>query len=123
MPRKKSSASSTAPKKTSSDPVMEITLPEGFSGFMIPLAVLVSSLIVSASIIYTGSKMINGDGTGTTQDTAADTQDTTGGDTAGVETAATAGDVIQQYETFTEYDHEICTENGKPVIYLFSTTW
>ncbi|MBU1070847.1 thioredoxin family protein [Patescibacteria group bacterium] len=38
-------------------------------------------------------------------------------------TLASPGDLVRQFETFTEYDSEVCREDGKPVVYLFSTTW
>ncbi|MBU1200594.1 thioredoxin family protein [Patescibacteria group bacterium] len=38
-------------------------------------------------------------------------------------TLASPGDLVRQFETFDEYDSEICREDGKPVVYLFSTTW
>src|SRR5690606_21162878 len=33
------------------------------------------------------------------------------------------GKALGTFETFTEYDNGLCTENGKPVVFMFSATW
>jgi thiol-disulfide isomerase/thioredoxin len=76
------------------------------------------------AIIYTGSKLTDSGTTLGAKESAAETADgtdNTGGDE--IAAADTPGDVIGDFETFTEYDTEICKDGGKPVVYLFSTTW
>lgn len=98
---------------------MEISVPEGLSSFMIPLSIFISALIVSGSILYAGSKL-TGDSVDTDATAEETTDDTT--DVAGAEAGA-PGTVVREFETFTEYDTDVCKKDGKPVIYLFSTTW
>ncbi len=105
------------------DPVVEVNVPEGFGAFVTPLAILFSAVIVAVAVIYAGGKLENKGtalGTETQTDTTAQ-DDNTAAQTD--DTGSTAGTVVRQYETFTEYDNEICKQDGKPVIYLFSTTW
>jgi len=96
---------------------MEISVPDGLSSFIVPLSIFISALIISGSILYAASKT-NGDSG------SSDTAETTDSDTdvAGAETG-TLGEPVRTFETFTEYDTEVCKQDGKPVVYLFSTTW
>ncbi|MDD3661749.1 MAG: thioredoxin family protein [Candidatus Dojkabacteria bacterium] len=112
----------TVPSKTRSDSVMEISFPDGISSFATPLAILLSAIVISGAILYSGSRAsLNNDSDGSTAGVA-DTQETV--EQEELPTAADlVGPVVRQYETFTEYDSEICKADGKPVVYLFSTTW
>lgn len=97
---------------------MEISVPDGISSFIVPLSIFISALILSGTILYAAShSALQSDSDTTT----AETTDTSN-DVAGTETEA-PGEVVRTFETFTEYDTEICKKDGKPVIYLFSTTW
>jgi thiol-disulfide isomerase/thioredoxin len=106
----------TKKSKTKKDDSVEINLGES-SSFAVPAAILISAIIVAIAIIYTGSK----DGETTLSDTTGDTEQTedTGDTTAQAETPAVLGEL----QTFSEHEGEICKEDGKPVVYLFSTTW
>lgn len=109
--------------KSASDPVLEITLPDGIASVMTPLAILIGSIIISISMLYAGSKITE---EGTTLGAAEETADDSGTadqGTAAAPAAEPVGDVVREFETFTEYDTDICKEDGKPVVYLFSTTW
>lgn len=120
---KKNDTASKKPGKSASDPVLEITLPEGLASVMTPLAILLGSIIVSVSVVYAGSKLtIEGTTLGATEETT-DDSDTETQDTAAAPAVEPVGDVVRDFETFTEYDTDICKKDGKPVIYLFSTTW
>jgi thiol-disulfide isomerase/thioredoxin len=114
MVKEKTSSSS---KGSSSDSMMEITLPDGISPFLIPLSILVSALIISGAVLYGAGKIAGDNGS----NTVAGATDTNAG--TGTDTAESAGTVVRTFETFTEYDNEVCKEDGKPVVYLFSTTW
>lgn len=112
-----------APSSSKKDnALLEVTIPDGFSAFVLPIAIILSAVIVSASVIYAGSKLAQTGSTLGAADTTAQT-DTTGTQDTGDTAATGPGTVIRQYETFTEYETEVCKENGKPVVYLFSTTW
>jgi thiol-disulfide isomerase/thioredoxin len=37
-------------------------------------------------------------------------------------TLAPPGDLVREFESFIEWDTEVCKEDGKPIVYLFSTT-
>ncbi len=101
------------------DPIVEISLPEGFGAFITPIAIILSAIIISAAVIYGASRVT---GKVATNDTA--TQDTTNdGSNTGSDTTTTPGKVVRTFNTFTEYDTTICKKDGKPIIYLFSTTW
>lgn len=104
-----------------SDRVLEVNIPEGISSFILPLAIFISALLVSGTILYAGSKF-----SGSTSEPAEVTADANTEDTeeevAGAQ-ADTPGTVVGDFETFTEYDLDICKDDGKPVVYLFSTTW
>jgi len=115
------------PAKTSENTsqVVEVSLPEGVSEFVIPAAIVLSAILISISIVYAGSKL---QGSGTTLGATEERAEAADGNTEGTQEApqeedAPPGDFVRNYETFTEYDLDICKEDGKPVIYLFSTTW
>jgi len=108
--------------KKSSDPVVEISVPEGLSSFMTPIAILVSAILVAGAVIYAGSKV--GNVTTDTDVAGAETNTTdTDQETTPTDTTNATLTTVRQFETFTEYDYDICKEDGKPVVYLFSTTW
>lgn len=120
MPRRKSEPGPAASRK-SSEKVVEIDVPENTSPFITPIAIVISAVLVSITIIYTGSKL-NTTGGEALGETDAETENTEG-DAGGTEPTEVDAAVVRDYETFTEYDTEICKEDGKPVVYLFSTTW
>ena len=93
---------------------------EGIGNFLVPLAIVISAILVSVSIIYSGSTKPKADPTDNTA-TLGETDSST--DETDTPTAAEPGTKLREFETFTEYDTELCEENGKPIVYLFSTTW
>lgn len=97
---------------------MEITLPDGMSSWIIPGSILIASLIISWSILHSATKISDGNSTKT-----GNVEETQAQDVAGDTTKNVLGDSVGTFETFTEYESEICKEDGKPVVYLFSTTW
>lgn len=113
-----SKQSSSQPKK---DQIVEVTLPNGLSDIATPIAILLSAVMVSLSVIYVGTRNIG------SEDTlgAADENTTEESDTADTEEVAMEepGDVLGTVETFTEYDLDICKDGDKPMVFLFSTTW
>jgi thiol-disulfide isomerase/thioredoxin len=120
MAKKKESPKASKSKSTGKkdDAVMEINVPD--SSFMVPAAILISAVIVAIAIIYTGS-----DG-GTSGKTANDEQgnaQTEGSADDSIAQNTNTPAVLGELQTFTEYDSDICKEDGKPVVYLFSTTW
>lgn len=121
MAAKKKSAKSEEKEKTEKA-ALEVNLPES-SSFLMPVAIVVSAIVISVAVIYTGSQITDsGSALGTKEETA--DEDSVPSDNADntieSEVAAT---VLREFETFTEYDTEICKDDGKPIVYLFSTTW
>jgi thiol-disulfide isomerase/thioredoxin len=108
--------------KKKSPEVLEVTLPEGFGEFFTPIAIILSAIVISISIIYTGSKLTaDGETLGAKEETVAqeETQTEDQGDQQQAQTPPEEG----TFETFTQYDTERCEEDGKPMVFLFSTTW
>lgn len=110
-------------KSQDTSQVIEVSLPQGFSEFVIPAAIVLSAILISTAIVYSGSKL---QGSGTTLGVAEENTDAVDNDE--IQDAAQGedeppGTFVRNYETFTEYDLDICKEDGKPVAYLFSTTW
>ncbi len=93
-----------------------------FTSFAVPLAILLSAVIISVSVVYAGSKLTT---EGTTLGVNEDAENNADAGESGETPAGSdaLGAVLGQFETFTEYDEDICKEDGKPVVYLFSTTW
>lgn len=114
---------SKSPKNSDDSAVVEVSVPEGLSAFMTPLAILISAVMVSVSILYSGSRSsINDDDESTLGATEeSDTQEDE--NTAETVEYEEPGDYVRDYETFTEYDTDVCKEDGKPMVFLFSTTW
>ncbi|MBN2100900.1 thioredoxin family protein [Candidatus Dojkabacteria bacterium] len=109
-------------KQQDSEPsVIELSVPDNFGAFATPIAIILSAVIVSAAVIYAGSKLDGSSNTLGAEDTSnnssADDSGTTGDNTE------EPGEIVRAYETFTEYDTDICKDDGKPIVYLFSTTW
>lgn len=105
--------------------VIEVSLPQGISEFVIPAAIVLSAILISTAIVYSGSKSV---GSGTTLGATEDRTDAADGSIDETqemvqEEDTPPGTFVRNYETFTEYDLDICKEDGKPVAYLFSTTW
>lgn len=112
-------------KKTTSkkdDKASEDMVEVKLTSFVVPLAILLSAIIVSVSVIYAGSKLTTeGSTLGVNGEVENDADAGESGETPSGSQALSAA--LGQFETFTEYDEEICKEDGKPVVYLFSTTW
>jgi thiol-disulfide isomerase/thioredoxin len=114
-------------KKSNQDApqVLEVTLPEGFGEFFTPIAIILGAIIVSVSIIYTGSRLTqDGVTLGEKDQKDEQTADNNGNDAQ--DNGGNAGSTVAEvgtFETFTEYDSDICEEDGKPMVFLFSTTW
>jgi thiol-disulfide isomerase/thioredoxin len=119
---KKKTDSSKNSNGKKSDGIVEINVPKISSSSLIPVAILLSAVIVSFAVIYTGSKLNSDESTLGTTEESGETTDNGGSDDS-APAAQTPGKVVREFETFTEYDSEICKEDGKPVVYLFSTTW
>jgi thiol-disulfide isomerase/thioredoxin len=112
-------------KKKKDDPqVLEVTLPEGFGEFFTPIAIILSAILISVSIIYTGSKLTD-DGTTLGAENKQTTDESSDDSADSAENTGTESTVAEvgSFETFTEYDTEKCEEDGKPLVILFSTTW
>ncbi|MBN1618616.1 thioredoxin family protein [Candidatus Dojkabacteria bacterium] len=114
-------------KTGNEDSYVEVTMPDGLSSLFTPISIIMSAIIIASCIIWGSSKIstaLNGDdSTLGAEDTNTDTTQDTTGDTNGNTEAQLPGDYVRDFETFTEYDTDICKEDGKPVVYLFSTTW
>ena len=113
-------------KNKNDKPVVEVSLPEGINSFITPIAIILCAILVSGSILYVASKLNSNDTLGVTTDSDTDTTQDTGNDTTADTTAdATTepGTVVRTFETFTEYDLEVCKDGDKPQVFLFSTTW
>lgn len=115
----------TAKKKTSNkeeNPYFEVSVPDGFATLFIPISVMLSAVIISCSIIWLGFRLTK-DYTKTTADIET-TDDGTEADVEGAAEVPTATvDEVGTLETFSENAEEICKEDGKPLVILFSTTW
>lgn len=100
------------------DAVVKINVPD--SNIATPATILISAVIVAIAIIYTGSN--GGKPDTATEDGQENTQaEGSAGDTTAQDTNTPT--VLGEFQTFTEYESEICKEDGKPIVYLFSTTW
>jgi len=113
-------------KKKSSDTI-EILLPENLTAYLTPISIFLSSLIISATIFFTlGNR-------GIANNTNADIRGAKSGDITAQDTeeiqpteevpTGPAFPAIREYKTFTEYDSDVCKEDGKPLVFLFTTTW
>jgi thiol-disulfide isomerase/thioredoxin len=121
MPKKSKKKSSS--KKKQESQVLEVTLPEGFGEFFTPIAIILSAIIISVSIIYAGSKLSSDGVTLGAQEEK--NEDTDNKENTGQEQAQPEGpgEEVGTLATFTEYDTDKCTEDGKPQVFLFTTTW
>ncbi|MCB9790823.1 thioredoxin family protein [Candidatus Nomurabacteria bacterium] len=91
---------------------VEIRLPSLLSAYLTPVAIIITTIIVCFAILLAtrGSSLLIA---------SADSNDSV----AGALSYAGRGKALGDFETFTEYDNELCTEDGKPVVFMFSATW
>lgn len=91
---------------------IEIKLPSQLREYLTPLTAFITSLLICAVIIFSISSdkplIANSDSKTGIDDTLS---------------YAGRGKALGTFETFTEYDNGLCTENGKPVVFMFSATW
>ncbi|MEA3357223.1 MAG: thioredoxin family protein [Patescibacteria group bacterium] len=109
-----------AKKDKKSDSFVEVTVPGNVTNVITPVAIILSAIMVSVSLIYVGSNSTE------TETTPEDTLgETIVNPEEEVPTAVdnAPGDIVGEYETFTEYDLEVCKTDGKPEVYLFITSW
>ena len=93
--------------KKKDETVLEIRFPEESTRYTAAAVILIVALLISGFIYF---KPFN------------NLSNSENGDELGVQTD-TIGPVKGDFGSFTEYDNEICTEDGKPLVIMFSTTW
>ncbi len=99
------------------DSFIEMTVPESFNSFFTPIAIILSAMMISASVLYLASKFESPEDNSENSETAEETID----DVQGAQ--AEAPEAVGTVETFNEHNEDICKEDGKPLVLLMSTTW
>jgi thiol-disulfide isomerase/thioredoxin len=101
--------------KKSGDKTIELYFPNQIQAYITPIVTLVMAIFVSFTIYISlnNPSFINASSSkNTRQDVNIDNLD-----------SFTLGQIKGTYESFTEYDNETCTEDGKPVVVMISATW
>jgi len=92
--------------------------------YLIPIAVLVAATLVAGALIYSKVNPGQQQAKITPDQTANDTQDTNQNNNQNTQPTPVLATGIPEVTSFAvKDDKQICKEDGKPVIYLFSTTW
>lgn len=111
-------------KKKDESSYVEITMPEGFVAVFTPISIILSAIIISASIIWLGSQVKKSESAlGVDTEKEETVQEQIEEETADEPTNQhPLGDSVGTVATFDEYDTDVCKEGDKPQVFLFSTT-
>lgn len=97
--------------KDTDNTLLELQLPQTVEQYLTPLTIIVTALLVSFAIILS----FNNAGTWN--------KEILGKTTKTNSSISLGGASDGKLGTYTKYKNEICTEDGKPIVFMFSATW
>lgn len=114
-------AKKASEKKEQEDQYVEVTMPDGFMSLFTPISVILGAIIIAVSIVWAASKVTGTDNVSSPEDENEVVENTD--EVVDPVMADGPGEEAGELATFTEYDVETCKTEGKPDIYLFTTSW